>query len=390
MIGRNAWVVCRKELTDGLRDRRSLMSALMFPLVGPILIAVMFNYIAESHSTEKPLELPVVGSDNAPGLVAHLEDAGVEIVSPPADPQAAVREGELDVVLLIPDEFEQDFRAARSARLELVVDSSRTEARTPIRRARRLLERYNAEIGAYRLLVRGVHPEVAKPLTIAEVDLATPEKIAANMLNVVPMFVLMAAFIGGMYVATDGTAGERERGSLEPLLLTPASRLGLVLGKWGATTSLALVGLLLTSVGSAIALAQVPLENIGVSLDLRGPEAALLLAIVVPLAPLAAAVQLLVATFARSFREAQTYLSILMLVPMLPGVVLSIHPIGSEAWMSVVPVLGQQALVMDVLRGEVVPPAYFVVAGGTALVLALVAVRLTAWLFEREKIVFGS
>lgn len=390
MSWRSIWVVWRKELTDGLRDRRSLMSALLFPLMGPLLVAILFDSIVDTHSTEDPLELPVVGKGNAPGLIAHLEQADVEIVSPPADPEAAVREGELDVVLVIPPEYGEQFRAGKSARLQLIVDSSRTDASTPIRRARQQLKGYGAQVGSKRLLVLGVHPQVAQAVAVEEIDLATPERQAANMLNIVPMFVLMAAFIGGMYVATDGTAGERERGSLEPLLLTPVSRVALVQGKWLATTTLSWVGLVLTTLGSAVALGLVPLEKIGIAVTLDGDDLVLLLAALLPLSPLAAGLQLAVATFARSFREAQTYLSVLMLLPMLPGMVLSFHPAASETWMMLVPALGQQALVMDVLRGEAAPPLHFVIAAGIAVGLGWVAARVTAWLFEREKIVFGG
>ena len=387
---RTIWVVWRKELGDGLRDRRSLMSALLFPLFGPVLIALLFNNIVASHSTEKTLELPVSGRENAPGLIAHLEQTGVHIVAAPDDPESAVRDGDLDMVLVIPRSYGKHFRAASPARIELVIDSSRTDASTPIRRVKSRIEAYGSQVGSLRLLARGVHPQVVQAVAIEEVDLATPERRAANMLNMVPMFVLMAAFIGGMYVATDSAAGERERGSLEPLLLTPVSRTSLVTGKWLATTTLSWVGLVLTAVGSAIALSQVPLEEIGVKVRLRGDDIAWLTVALLPLAPLAASVQLLVATFARSFREAQTYLSVLMLLPMLPGMIMTFRPSASEAWMMWVPALAQQALVVDVLRGEPAVASHFVVAAVVALALSLVSVRVTAWLFEREKIVFGG
>jgi sodium transport system permease protein len=387
---RCSWVVWRKELRDGLRDRRSLMSALLFPLFGPVLIAFLFNNIVSTHSTEKPLELPVAGKENAPGLVAHLESAGVSIVPAPEDPEAAVGSGDLDMVLVIPAAYGKEFRASTPAKLELVVDSSRTESSTPIRRIERHIDAYAAQVGALRLLARGVHPQVAQPVKVHKLDMATPERVAANMLNMVPMFVLMAAFIGGMYVATDAAAGERERGSLEPLLLTPVSRIALVTGKWLATTTLSLVGVLLTAFGCAVALTRVPLEEIGVELRFGSADLLWLAIALVPLAPLAASVQLVVATFSRSFREAQTYLSLLMLLPMLPGMILTFRPAASEAWMMLVPALGQQALVMDVIRGEPAVPAHFAIAGVLAIAVSLAAVRLTAWLFEREKIVFGG
>ena len=381
--------VFRKEMRDALRDRRSLLSALLYPLLGPLMIVAMFTYIADTHTQAKPLELAVIGQDNAPTLIRYLEAQGVTLRDPPADPQAAVREGELDVVLEIPPDYAEALREGRPAPVQLIVDESRSEAQTSIRRTRSLLLTYGQQIGALRLLARGVDPSLASALAIEEIDLATPQKQAAQVLGVLPMFVLLAGFIGGMYVATDATAGERERGSLEPLLCNPISRRALVGGKWLTTSLFAGVSIVLTLALTLVALSFVPLEDLGVVLDLGAVEIAGILAATVPLALLAAASQMVIATFARSFKEAQTYLSLLMFVPMLPGVVLSIKPVSGELWMMAIPALGQQVLLLDVIRGEPTGVLEFALAGGGALVLTGVCLVINAWLFEREGIVFG-
>ena len=387
---RHVKTVMVKEALDGLRDRRSLMSALLFPLFGPVLIAVMFTMIVKEQGSEKPLELPVVGGEHAPGLIEHLEDLGVIIEEAPPDPKQAVSDGDLDVVLVIPEDFEEDFREARPAIVELIVDSSRRESKTPIRRTRKALEAWSASLGTMRLLARGVDPKIAKPLGIHDIDTATPQRHAANILNMVPMFVMLAIFVGGMFVATDSTAGERERKSLEPLLLNPVSRDALTLGKWLATTIFSSIGLLITLVGSVVALSRVPLQEIGLTLSFDAAQGVAVIAALLPLSFAAAGIQMLVASFARSFREAQTYLSVLTLVPTLPAVFLTLNPMKSEAWMAGVPVLGQQALLMDVLRGEPTEAWMFALAGGVALGLGAACVWATARLFERERIIFGG
>ncbi|MFO0635480.1 MAG: ABC transporter permease [Nannocystaceae bacterium] len=293
-------------------------------------------------------------------------------------------------MLVIPADYGERFRASRSVRVELMVDNSRNETRSKVRRTRRVLESYAAGIGAQRLLLRGIDPQVAAPVAVAEVDLATPQQLAANVLNVIPMFVMMAAFIGGMYVATDSTAGERERGSLEPLLANPVSRTALVLGKWLATAALSGTSLLLTLVTAGVALSRAPLEELGVQASFGLDQAAIVCLVMLPVALLAAGLQLVVATFARSFREAQTYLSVLTLAPMLPGVMLTVMPLDQARWTLVVPILGQQQVLMDVIRGDAVGPAQLLVPSAIVLVLGLVCVRATAWLFGRERIVFGG
>jgi len=387
---RHVRIVFKKELTDGLRDKRSLFSALILPLVGPLLVVVMFKFIAEQNASTGPVPLPVVGAEHAPGLVEHLRAHDVDVQPAPADPEQAVKSGEAPAVLIIDPGYAKDFRDGRPAKLELLVDNSRNDGRSKVRRARRALEAFSSQTGAMRLLARGVDPRLASPVAIAEVDIATPQQLAANVLNVIPMFVMMAAFIGGMYVATDSTAGERERGSLEPLLGNPVGRTSLVLGKWLATSVLAGASLLATLLTAGIALSQAPLEDLGIETTFGVSEALRVGLVMLPVAGFAAGVQLVVATFARSFREAQTYLSVLTLLPMLPGMWLTVAPTDAPPWTVLVPILGQQAVLMDVIRGNPVSAVGFVVPAAIAIAFALVCVRVTAWLLGREKIVFGS
>lgn len=380
--------VLGKELADNLRDRRSVLSALVYPLIGPLVLGATLTLVSDWQKDDR-LELPVVGAEHAPSLITALRENGVTILPPPDDPESEVRDGKADAVLIIGEDYPERFRQARSAPLQLLVDDSRNKARARSQKVHQLIAGYGSQIGALRLLARGVSPELAAAVAVERVDLSTPEKLAARILNVLPLFLLMAAFIGGMQVAIDTTAGERERGSLEPLLLNPVSRGALVAGKWLTSVLFAGGVVSLTLAGFVVMSRVVPLEEIGIRLHLGASEVAVLLATVLPLVLLASALQVLVATFARSFKEAQMYLSLLLFAPVIPGLVLGLHPVETSSWMMLVPGLAQQQLITMVVSGEAISPASVLVAGACSVAFGVLLIGATARLFLRESIIFG-
>ncbi len=386
---REVRAVWRKELRDAARDRRSLMSALLYPVLMPLMLTLMFGALARQEGSDRPLEAPVAGREHAPNLVAWLEERGVVIVDPPADPEAAVRDGDVDFVLVIDEEYGEQFRSVRPAVVRIVHDSSRTASLSGIRRTRGLLLEYGSQVAALRLIARGVHPGVVQAVRVDDLDLATPAQSAARLFTGLPMFLIVAAFVGGLNVAIDTTAGERERRSLEPLLVNPVSRAALTGGKWLATCVFGLVASLVTLVLTLLMLRFVPLEQLGMQLSLGGRQGLLMALAVAPMALLASALQMFVATFARSFKEAQTYVSLLLIVPMLPGLVTAVYPLQTAAWMTLVPALSQQLLLVDIMGGEPVGvPALAASVAGT-LLLTLVFLASIARMLRQEKIVFG-
>jgi sodium transport system permease protein len=381
--------VLGKELKDHLRDRRSLYSALLVPLFGPLIFGALFTMMAGWYRQDRPLLLPVVGAAHAPSVVQHLRRAGVTVVDAPPDYEAKVQDGSLDAALVIPEKFGERFSSGRTAELRLVVDNSRQQARAQVKRVQGALQGYAAQLGAQRLLARGVSPALAAPFNVVEVDLATPEKTAASLLNMIPLFLILAAFVGGMNVAIDTTAGERERGSLEPLLLNPVQRGALVTGKWVATVLMAFAGVAVCLIGFMLVVKRVPLQDLGIRARLDAVTAAGVVAAVLPLAAAASAMQMLVATYARSFKEAQTYLQMFLFVPMVPGFALAFSPFKPVTWMYSVPVLGQQLLVGDVMRGEPPGALPFLLSLLGCVILTGVCLALTTRLLSQERIVFG-
>jgi sodium transport system permease protein len=196
-------------------------------------------------------------------------------------------------------------------------------------------------------------------------------------------------FIGGVYLAIDTTAGERERGSLEPLFANPLPRAGFMLGKYLAALFFTLVAVLVqlatfklmfVSVGAGQGFAKV-----------LGPGATLgTFAVAAPLAALAVAVQVIIATVSRSFKEAQTYLGLLPLAPAMPGLALVFLPLVPQGWMMAVPTFGQTLLFGQLVRGEPIAFGHALIASGVTLVLALVLLALAAKLYEREELIFGG
>jgi sodium transport system permease protein len=383
-------IVTRKEIKDSARDRRALWSIVFSVMVGPILIGFTLNRVADREREAENVRIPVVGRENAPALIEWLDQqSGVVIVDGPADAEGAVRERTEDVVVIIPTEFADRFRQSRPARVRVVVDNSRNDARSTVQRVLQLFQQYSAEIGSLRLITRGISPVGVRPLDVEEVEVSTAQQRAAQILNFIPMFIIMAGFIGGMQIATDSTAGERERGSLEPLLLNPAPRVVFVTGKWLAAALAAFISVLLTTILCGNLPRFLPLEEMGIRFHVGVEHLPGIIAAILPMCLFSTALQSSVATLARSFKEAQSYMGVLILLPMIPGIMGAIYPIGTSAWMYFVPMLGPYVLLTNVLGGRETATAAYLNSGLISFAASLMLVRVTAFLFGNERIIFA-
>lgn len=386
-------VVFGKELRESLRDRRSLTSALvMGPLLGPaIFAAMMFGILSmEQERAEKPLEVPVIGAEHAPNLIEFLRQQGTKIKPPPDNPERVVRDNDEPFVLRIPEDFGSKLRAAEPTVVTVIYDRSRRETRTPVERLKNQIERYGRTIGAMRLQVRGVSPSIVQAVVVRDEDLSTPESRGALVLGMMPYFLMFAVFMGGMYLAIDTTAGERERQSLEPLLLNPVPRGEIMMGKLIATLLFASLSLMITVVAFAVAMRFVPLTEVGLGLSLDAATCLALFLVTAPVTLLAASLQTIVAAFAKSFREAQTYLSFLLFLPMLPTLALFILPVKSKLWMMAVPILGQSLLIEKLVRAERLESMQVAVATACTLAVGGVLAWVAAKLYHRERLAFSA
>lgn len=383
-------VVVRKELTDWSRDRRSIITVLVSSLLAPAIIGIMFTQLASRQRQVEDVTIPIVGAKNAPALVDWLkQQVGVTVVDGPADPQEAVRSRQEDVVLVIPDTFIQNFSSSRPAQIRMLNDSSSQNARPKVQRIRALLQAYGNQIGSLRLIARGISPVVVNAINIEDVEVSSAQQRAAQILGFIPLFIMIAAFTGAMSISTDSTAGERERGSLEALLVNPAPRLSIATGKWIAGT---LTGMLSVMVSGTLLYAlfkYIPLQDLGIRFRIDSLQVTQFLITILPLCPFIVSVQMYVATFAKSFKEAQSYLSFLMMAQMVPGMMATMNTTATKPWMHFVPWVGQQTLLTDVLGSKAISPAEFAIIGAINLVLSLVILRAVAGLLHRERIIFG-
>ncbi len=387
-------VVFLKEVRENLRDRRTVINTLLTgPLMAPIMFVILINTVItrEIDKAEQPLSLPVIGAENAPNLVAALKQSNVEIKPAPDDPERAVREQDADVVLRIPKDFEKSWNKGDPAQVEVVFDQSQRDARSSVDRLHGLLDSYSQRGGALRLLARGLSPSIIKPLTVAERDQSTPQSRSGTLFSMLPYFFILGCFVGGMALAIDTTAGERERQSLEPLLANPAPRWQIVLGKLGATTMFAITTVIVSIFAFAIVGRLLPTEKLGMSLEIGMGFVPYALIAMLPLAALLATLQTIVAAFAKSYREAQTYVSLIMFfVSIIPTMILTFLPIKQQFWMYMVPLMSQQMTITRLLRGEFVPMSGLAVGFlCTSLGVAILAV-LTVRVYRSERLAISA
>lgn len=382
------WCVVRKELLDIGRDRRTLFMALLLgPLMYPVLMLGM-NFMTEKRmktEQDRVLEVPVLGAEHAPNLVAHLATLGIRAVDPPADLDAAIAAQTVDVAIEIPESFAQDWHAGRPATIELISDSTQRNAETPTRRVRAAITAYGQQLGTLRLLARGIDPAVMQPVAVGTRDLATEEAKRGMLLAVLlPYLLILSSFIGGSYLIIDATAGERERQSLEPLLATPAARGAIVSGKIAAACIIGMTSLLLTLLAFKIS-AQMG-TNAARMLDVSFMAIGRMLLVLLPMLLIGTSLLTFLAATAKSMKEAQSHIVWLMLLPMVPTFVLLVNPIKTELWQFVVPFLSQNQLLLKIIRAEPITPTVWAVYLLASLSLAAALWLLAVWRYRQERL----
>ena len=386
--------VLRKELRDFARDRRTfLMALLLGPLVYPLLMLGMGKLIEARMSTqlEKPLEIPIIGAQHAPNLVAWLATQDIRAKPAPKDLIAAIRNQDEDVALVIAPNFGEEWRASRPAKVEIVADTTRTNADVPIERLRSALIVYSGQVGALRLVARGVNPQLTQSVALTQRDVATPEAKQGRVMSIIlPLILVLFAFIGGANLTMDVTAGERERQSLEPLLATPVSRATLVSGKMGAAALIGIASVVLTLLSFKLS-AALSTSAMASSLDVSFLAIARMMLVLVPLVLIGTAMLTFVAAGAKSMKEAQSHLVWMMFMPMLPGYALMAYPLkDQDLWQYAVPFLAQNQMLVKASRGENASLEQWAIYLASALALALALWLAAIWRYRQEKLAISA
>jgi len=387
---RGIWTVFRKEFRENLRDRRTLISALVFgPVISPVLVALMVQFLISRTVTQADQEIPlaVIHAEHAPNLLKYLAARGIKIVKVDFDEAAArqaVAKQTHNVVMEIPEDFGQRLQAGEPAPVILYSDSSRNFERQGVGRVRALVSNYGIEIAQLRFLARGIDPISVLPISVQEIDVSTPSGRSVFVLNMMTYLVLLSMLFGGLYLAIDATAGERERGSLEMLLTSPVPREHLIYGKILAAAAYMLISLVLTVTMFALAISFVGLEGLGASANLGPSPAVLIVGCCAPLILFGSAYLTIISAFAKTYREAQTYLQLVVTIPTMPLIFAGLLGLQTKTGLMFVPFLSQHLLMTTVVRAERIEPLHVLVSVGSTLIYGVLLTYLAGRLYRRE------
>ena len=384
--------VMRKEVRETLRDRRTLMTSLVLgPIFAPLFFILILK-LALSRSVTSQDELTpvtVVNAAAALNLVQQLRESGLTVTledGTEADIRRWIEDKGGLVVLRVPDSFGERFTSGRPAAIELYSDGANSQAERRAARVRNAIAGYSGLIGALRLQARGISPSILQPVVVNDIDVSTPSARATLLLGMLSYVILLITLLGGLHLAIDATAGERERGSLEALLTVPAARAQLIYGKILAAAVMMVLALALVTASIVVALDFVPLETFGMSANFGPPVAWRVFLTVLPFALVGASLLTVVASFTKSYKEAQSWLGIAMLVPTVPIAIAGVLSVQPSAALMLVPSLSQHLVIQGLMRGDPVPTAWMLLSIASTLALGVALAWLAGRLYRREAI----
>lgn len=385
------WIILRKEVLDNARDRRTLITMTASIVMMPLLMFGLIWFLDKTVKEETDLvnseafTLPVIGAEHAPNLMNWLRQNNIEIIDAPNDPEVSISKGEYRAILVIGNDYPESFAKGMTAPLRLIHDSSISELeKIGFNNVQRAISGYGSQIGSLRLLARGINPEAANPIRINISDIASPQARSGQFLTMMPYLMIMFIMVGGMYLAMDTTAGEREKGSLEPLLTQPVKRHIVLLAKLGATIVFSALTLLLVLTSLGLAFTYMPIDILSISVG--ADKIVIIFIACLPFVLAGCALMVLVASYTKSYKEAQTYLSSVMMLPTLPLMsllFLSPEPSASNMW---IPAFSQGMIIFETLKGETIALELI----GLSMIGSIVLAGILAWiavkLYQREGI----
>ena len=384
--------VLAKECTDNIRDYRSLFSSLSVALLGPLLIVGLLTFVLDKtlRDFEEPIPFTLMGADYAPNLVAYLRANNTRIDQREAvdDPSTLIKSGEAEIILVIQPNYGERYTEGEQNQVALFFDSSSySSGRRNLTTLVQLIERYSNTIGMLRLHYGGIQPGLIAPIKTRKIDVSSPADRALMIFSSIPYLLVLVIFTGCFYLAIDATAGEKERGSLEPLLTQPISRFQLVLGKVIAASSFSLLNLTITVISLYFALQLVPFERIGMSLELNLLQLLMIIAVTSPLTLFAASLLTVVSAFSKSYKEAQTYLSFVIIIPTLPLIITQIVGIEPSLGSMFVPSLGQAILTSQIIKGEPISYTHVLISVSATLMMTLLFLFQAIKMYQKEQFV---
>lgn len=396
--------IFRKELKDTLRDRRTLVFMLVVPILAmPLLMTFSMKFMAgqmrkieaekSTIAVQRLDQLPQVLQDSlrlSPGLdlKTDADFAGNDLI-------AELKQGKLRAVLIVPDKFSQAIELESTTDLELYVDDGEERSASASAKIKDILSSYKDHVVASRLVRRNISTEVLKPFETIRNNVASAKKQAGRFLGgIIPYIIILMSFLGAMYPASDLAAGEKERGTMETLLVAPATRGEFVMGKYLVILLTAMVTGLLAMVSMTYSINKAMVDLAAESgqaapfaLQFDFQTIVLILMIVIPLAGIFAAMLLSISVFAKSSKEAQTYMGVVNMVLIFPAFVALFPGVQLNYTMALIPIANIALIIKYAISGTI-EWNYVVTAFLSLFAIAAAALYFCKRWFEREEVLF--
>ena len=380
-------VVFRKEFLDHFRDRRSLGMALIYPILGPLLLGGSLYFAGNNllaMNEAEAVTVPARGAEHAPALVAFLADNNIYLKPAPDDPETAVREGIEPLAMIFPESAAGQDQFG----VKMLIDLSRIGNVRITSRVMGAINAYNNQVAKKISLAAGLAEDFASAVKVEPISVARQANIAIFFYNLMPPLVIFMVFLSGVYLSIDMTAGERDRGQLEPLLIAPVERWELLLAKSAVAFlfTMMIVAINLLAFRSLFGAVVEASDRL-----VAPPEPAVFVAmffVALPMMAIAVALQMSIAVVTRSMKEAQIYLGLLPLVPALPGMIMVFAPLTPQTWIASIPILGQMMIFDQLVAKGTAPLHHVALATGSTALLAGLVFWQAARLFQREKLFF--
>ena len=381
--------IIRKEILDAIRDRKSFATPIFFSVLFALVMFGTTTFLVKQQNEVKNFSILINGAESGRPLVDWLEKSGITLIKADNDGLQQVKTHKHDMLLVLPRNFNEKLNQNQQVTVELFSDQSAMMSQGKVLQVQNLINQFSANTGKQRLIERKLNPEIANPVTIKSTNVAGDQKMAARVIGSLPLVLMIIAFISGIGMSSDMAAGEREKRTLEPLLANPVSHASIFIGKWFAG---ALVTFIIACTGIVLQFISVkksPLAELGLHVNLGTHDFFLILLILIPVIIFASSLQLLVSFLARSFKDSQYYSQLVVFLPMLPGLYLTYNSGLVQTSHMMIPILGAQALLVNVISGDAVSIAHIILAGINSLIMALICTAMGIFLLKREKTIFS-
>jgi sodium transport system permease protein len=376
-----------KEYREAFRDKRALMVALMMAILAPVGIMVMSKIMIEKLVDEPPVYVKFSGAEHAPKLIKHFADSNLLDFADVPDDEKSTWE-QRSIAIEIPAGYAADMAEGKPIKLHLQTDFTDKAVQPPVRRINNAVRNFSMSIGYKRLLLRGVDIRLLNPVKLVEQDTAKPDATFMLISMMLGIYLMLAAFMSGLSVAIDSSAGERERNVLEMLLCQPVSTLKIVLAKLISASTVAVIGVLLILILTSVSVGFVDLTKIGATFSLDLSTAAVLLLLLLPICFFASACQLFVAFQTKSFKEAQSTVGMLIGIPAFIPFVVSMMD-DRPQWLNWLPIAGQSMIIENIFKGVDVDWLAVFATSGVTIAITVALVLALAKKLQSEKVVMA-